>query len=139
MQSSISVVLLIVLFAGVVELCGNVNTATPAAAENKTEGGRKRRHVYNVDEIQVELHTTLTSASDVEFSKIENVVGPAYEQLVAGAKRHVQTDVNGITVMKYTLINADCGEAQLFARAIKDTTSFVTGATVTCNNQVSNM
>uniref|UniRef100_A0A8R1DGT6 Uncharacterized protein n=2 Tax=Caenorhabditis japonica TaxID=281687 RepID=A0A8R1DGT6_CAEJA len=134
MQSSIPIAFLIVgVLAGVVELCGSVNSAPPTASENKTEG-RKRRHVYNTEVIQIELQTTLKSVTDAEFSKIENVVGPAYEQLLDGAQHHVEV---GGAVMKYTLIDADCGEAQLFARAIKDTTSFVTGATVTCNGQVS--
>uniref|UniRef100_A0A8R1HUT8 Uncharacterized protein n=1 Tax=Caenorhabditis japonica TaxID=281687 RepID=A0A8R1HUT8_CAEJA len=110
MQSSIPIAFLIVgVLAGVVELCGNVNSAPPAASENKTEG-RKRRHVYNTEVIQIELQTTLKSATDAGFSKIENAVGPAYEQLVDGAQRHIEA---GGAVMKYTLINADCGKAQL--------------------------
>uniref|UniRef100_A0A8R1DQ66 Uncharacterized protein n=1 Tax=Caenorhabditis japonica TaxID=281687 RepID=A0A8R1DQ66_CAEJA len=110
MQSSIPIAFLIVgVLAGVVELCGSVNSAPPAASENKTEG-RKRRHVYNTEVIQIELQTTLKSATEAEFSKIENAVGPAYEQLVDGVQRHVEA---GGAVMKYTLINADCGEAQL--------------------------
>ncbi|CAI2347750.1 unnamed protein product [Caenorhabditis sp. 36 PRJEB53466] len=135
-SSALQIIFLLALLSGIVEMCGNVATTTTSTTNSTNSTARKRRDVYSADVIHIEMLTTLTAAGDVEFSRIENVVGPAYGELLANAHRQVATGTDGGSVLKYLINNVDCGEAQLFAQAVKDTTSFVTGATVRCNDQI---
>ncbi|KAF1761627.1 hypothetical protein GCK72_009883 [Caenorhabditis remanei] len=141
MSAAIRVFLLFAIFAGVVEMCGNLHSQPVASTPNATGNGtsRKRRSAAVVNIAHIEFKTTLTSATDLEFSRIENELTREYEELLDKAHRQVATGVDGGSVLKYMFIETDCGIAQLFAQVVKDLNSFVTGATIRCNDQISNI
>ncbi|PIC38163.1 hypothetical protein B9Z55_010266 [Caenorhabditis nigoni] len=144
MSTAFHVFLLFAAFVGIAEMCGNLHsTETPAAAESTAAptdpNGRKRRSAEGSSIVHIELQTTLTSACDVEFSKIENELTEEYQELLDKAHRQVATGFEGASVLKYMFTDADCGIAQLFAQSAKDLTSFVTGATIHCNGQTSHI
>ncbi|CAO4368649.1 unnamed protein product [Caenorhabditis nigoni] len=142
MSTTLHFFLLFAASVGIAEICGNLkSTETPAAAETSsptTTGGdaptRKRRSAEGSSIVQ--LQTTLTSAGEVEFSKIENELIEEYQELLDKAHRQVAP---GGSVLKYTFTGVDCGIAQLFAQSAKDVSSFVTGATIRCNGQTSHI
>ncbi|CAO4368650.1 unnamed protein product [Caenorhabditis nigoni] len=141
MSTTFHVFLLFAASVGIAEMCGNLkSTETPAAAETSsptTTGGdaptRKRR---SVEGSIIELQTNLSSAGELEFSKIENELSEEYQELLDKAHRQVAP---GGSVLKYTFTDADCGIAQLFAQSAKDVSSFVTGAIIRCNGQTSHI
>ncbi|PIC41496.1 hypothetical protein B9Z55_008893 [Caenorhabditis nigoni] len=139
MSTTFHVFLLIAASVGIAEMCGNLrSTETPAETSSPTTTGgdapvRKRR---SVEGSSIELHTTLSSAGEVEFSKIENKLTEKYQELLDKAHRQV---ASGGSVLKYTFTDVDCGIAQLFAQSAKEVSSFVTGATIRCNRQISHI
>uniref|UniRef100_A0A1I7U3G8 SEA domain-containing protein n=2 Tax=Caenorhabditis tropicalis TaxID=1561998 RepID=A0A1I7U3G8_9PELO len=141
MSASFRLFLLFAVFTGIAEMCGNVNqAAAPAPAVNMTNNtNRRRRSADGANIIHIEFQTTLTSAGDLEFSKIENEVFEEFEELLAKAHRQVTTGTEGGSVLKYMFIDVDCGTAQLFAQSVKDLISFVTGGTIKCGNQASSI
>ncbi|EFP09417.1 hypothetical protein CRE_25074 [Caenorhabditis remanei] len=145
MSTSIRVFLLFAIFTGVVEMCGSLSSQSTPAETNTASTptgqtvGRKRRSVDGSSIVHIEFQTTLTTAGEMEFSKAENELTEEYEELLDKALRQVATGVDGGSVLKYMFIETDCGIAQLFAQAVKDLNSFVTGATIRCNDQISNI
>ncbi|CAP34493.1 Protein CBG16562 [Caenorhabditis briggsae] len=143
MSAAFHVFLLFAAFVGMAEMCGNLHsTETPATVDtssHKPPGDRKRRSAGGSTIVHIELQTTLTSAGEVEFSKIENELTEEYQKLLDKAHRQVTTGFEGASVLKYMFTDADCGIAQLFAQSAKDLSSFVTGATIRCNGQTSHI
>ncbi|CAL2037237.1 unnamed protein product [Caenorhabditis brenneri] len=139
----IRVFLLLAVFVGIAEMCGNVNqvetTTTASQATDTTVAKRRRRSVEGSSIAHIEFQTTLTSAGEEEFSKIESEISEEFEELLDKAHRQVATGVDGGSVLKYMFAEVDCGVVQLFAKAAKDFTSFITGGFIRCNDQVTNI
>ncbi|UMM23774.1 hypothetical protein L5515_004323 [Caenorhabditis briggsae] len=146
MSAAFHIFLLFAAFVGMAEMCGNLHsTETPATVNNSSptttdkEKNRKRRSAGGSTIVYIELQTTLTSAGEVEFAKIENELTEEYQKLLDKAHRQVATGFEGASVLKYMFTDADCGIAQFFAQSAKDLSSFVTGATIHCNGQTSHI
>lgn len=115
MSALIQVFLLLAVFAGISEMCGSVQhtETTTTTVAPATGGARKRRSVEGSGLVHIEFQTTLTSAGDAEFSKIDEYVREEFGELLNKAHQQVATGVEGGSVLKYMAINADCGAAQL--------------------------
>ncbi|EGT52290.1 hypothetical protein CAEBREN_06013 [Caenorhabditis brenneri] len=137
------VFLLLAVFVGIAEMCGNVQqaetTTISPSSTSDPNGRRKRRSVEGSSIAQVEFQTTLTSAGEEEFSKIESEISEEFEELLDRAHRQVANGVDGGSVLKYMFTEVDCGVVQLFAKAAKDFTSFITEGSIKCNYQTTNV
>lgn len=139
MSASFRLFVFLAILAGVAEMCSSIDSQTETTTGATGSPSRKRRSLVGSSIVHIEFETTLTSAGDVEFSKVEYDLAEEYGELLDRSHRQVATGVDGGSVLKYMFTDADCGVAQSFAQDAKDLTSFVTGATIRCNDQITNI
>ncbi|CAL2047389.1 unnamed protein product [Caenorhabditis brenneri] len=120
-----SAVILLTVFIGIAEMCGNVHQT------GGTISSPSSPQLYTAT---VEF-TTKTAAKQGDFDTIASKKTDKNKDLLDKATPELAT-VNGKEVLKYTIKEVTCDAAKAFATATKDlNTDIISEGTVDCNGE----